>query len=133
MLLLLQPEEKQRAVQLLLDSQAVSQQPGMESCSHGPMMSVCALVICECSAGAHHVQVLHWKASTPSSLPYAKFHEVLLVTRGAGADEISYTACMCRNPSHGIAQHGQHWCSPAAGQLAVASCSLLITLGCQQA
>lgn len=29
MLLLLQPEEKQRAVQLLLDTQAVSQQPGM--------------------------------------------------------------------------------------------------------
>lgn len=31
MLLLLQPEEKQRAVQLLLDTQAVSQQPGMKS------------------------------------------------------------------------------------------------------
>lgn len=30
MLLLLQPEQKQRAVQLLLDSQAVSQQPGMQ-------------------------------------------------------------------------------------------------------
>ena len=32
MLLLLQPEEKARAVTLLLDSQAVSEQPGMRPC-----------------------------------------------------------------------------------------------------
>lgn len=81
MLLLLQPDGRQRAVQLLLDSQAVPQQPGMELCSDKSVVSIFALVNCVTLGPAQlsqsNVHVLHWKVSRPCSPPHAHCERLL--------------------------------------------------------